>query len=61
MHSHGWQPVPVLINSDYCRPDTVTTFGERACLAGGLGPRIPAVDLMPLAMANAMRVDKFGA
>jgi 2,3-bisphosphoglycerate-independent phosphoglycerate mutase len=36
-------------------------FGERACIVGGLGPRIPAVDLMPIAMANAGRIEKFGA
>jgi 2,3-bisphosphoglycerate-independent phosphoglycerate mutase len=58
---HGWQPVPVLLWSRYCRADGVTCFGERACLAGGLGPRIPAVDLMPIALANARRLEKFGA
>jgi hypothetical protein len=30
-------------------------------MTGGLGPRIPAVDLMPLALANALRLDKSGA
>jgi hypothetical protein len=30
-------------------------------MSGGLGSRIPAVDLMPLALANAMRLEKFGA
>jgi 2,3-bisphosphoglycerate-independent phosphoglycerate mutase len=59
--NHGWQPVPVLINSAYCRPDGVTRFGERACVAGGLGPRLAGSSLMPLAMANAGRLDKFGA
>ena len=58
---HSWHPVPVLIWSKYCRPDTVKSFGERDCLLGGLGPRIAAVDLMPLALANALRLQKFGA
>lgn len=58
---HSWHPVPVLIYSKYCRPDNVKTFGERACISGGLGPRIPAVDLIPIALANAKRLGKFGA
>jgi 2,3-bisphosphoglycerate-independent phosphoglycerate mutase len=58
---HSWHPVPVMLWSKYCRPDEVKSFGERACMGGGLGPRIPAVDLMPLALANALRLDKFGA
>jgi 2,3-bisphosphoglycerate-independent phosphoglycerate mutase len=58
---HSWHPVPVILWSRYCRADGVGRFGERACMAGGLGPRIPAVDLMPLALANALRLEKFGA
>lgn len=61
LKNHSWHPVPTLIHSAYCRPDGVTSFGERACLAGGLGPRFPATNLMPLAMANALRIEKFGA
>jgi len=61
LKSHSWHPVPVLLFSEHCRPDAVTTFGERALLAGGLGPRLPAAHLMPLAMANALRLEKFGA
>jgi hypothetical protein len=30
-------------------------------MAGGLGPNLPAVNLMPLALANASRLEKFGA
>jgi 2,3-bisphosphoglycerate-independent phosphoglycerate mutase len=58
---HGWQPVPVLIWSKFCRPDGVQSFGERACMLGGLGPRLPAKHIMPIALANARRLDKFGA
>lgn len=61
LKNHSWHPVPTILNSAYCRPDDVSTFGERPCLAGGLGPRFPAVDLMPLAMANGLRIEKFGA
>ena len=58
---HSWHPVPVLLWSKYCRADKVEQFGERACITGGLGPRFPAMDLMPLALANASRLEKFGA
>ena len=61
LKSHSWHPVPVILYSDCCRPDKVTQFGERACLAGALGPRLPATHLMPLALANARRLKKFGA
>lgn len=57
---HSWHPVPVLLCSEYCRVDGVQTFSEQAFLAGGLG-RISATDIMPLAMANAQKLTKFGA
>jgi len=58
---HSWNPVPVMLYSKYCRPDNVKHFGERECITGGLGPRFPAEDLIPLALANAERLEKFGA
>jgi 2,3-bisphosphoglycerate-independent phosphoglycerate mutase len=58
---HSWHPVPVLLWSEHCRPDRVDRFGERACMGGGLGSRVPATELMPLALANAMRLRKYGA
>jgi 2,3-bisphosphoglycerate-independent phosphoglycerate mutase len=58
---HSWNPVPVLLWSKYCRTDGVDRFGERACMQGGLGARFPAVDLIVLALANALRLEKFGA
>lgn len=61
LRSHSWHPVPTVLWSKYCRPDTVTSFGERACLSGALGSRLPARDLLPLAVANALRLRKFGA
>jgi len=57
---HSWHPVPFMLRSKWCRADDVVEFSERACLAGGLG-RFPATDIMPLAMANALKQDKFGA
>ena len=57
---HGWHSVPVLIHGKFCRPDQVSAFNETACIAGGLG-HIPACHLMPLAMANALKLEKYGA
>jgi 2,3-bisphosphoglycerate-independent phosphoglycerate mutase len=57
---HSWHTVPVVICAKYCRTDTVKEFNETALLAGGLG-RIHATDIMPLAMANARKLTKFGA
>jgi 2,3-bisphosphoglycerate-independent phosphoglycerate mutase len=56
---HSWHPGPVVLWSKRCRPDTVEHFGERTCMAGGLRPRIPATHLV--ALAYALRMDKFGA
>lgn len=61
LKAHSWHPVPSMIYSQYCRPDNVKQFGERACMAGGMGPERPATDLLPLALANALRLEKFGA
>jgi 2,3-bisphosphoglycerate-independent phosphoglycerate mutase len=58
--AHGWQPVPVLIWSGYCGADPVSRFTERDCASGTLGV-LPAQDLMPLLMANALRFTKYGA
>ncbi len=60
LRSHSWHPVPAMIHSKYCRYDGVKEFSERGCAQGALGT-FPAINLMPLAMANAMRFTKFGA
>jgi 2,3-bisphosphoglycerate-independent phosphoglycerate mutase len=52
--------VPVVLRAESARRDGVRSFGESACLAGGLGV-IRAVDLMPLMLAHAGRLAKFGA
>jgi 2,3-bisphosphoglycerate-independent phosphoglycerate mutase len=58
--SHSWHPVPVLVRSPYVRADGVTKFGESACVRGSLG-HFAAVHLMPLLLANALRLAKYGA
>jgi 2,3-bisphosphoglycerate-independent phosphoglycerate mutase len=60
LKGHSWHPVPVLLSSQWCRSDNVKEFSESACISGGLG-RLHATDIMPLAMANALKLTKFGA
>ena len=60
LKGHSWHPVPTLLYSKWCRPDRVGEFSESACIFGGLG-RFPATQIMPLAMANALKLTKFGA
>jgi len=58
--SHSWHPVPVLIHAANCRYDAVQAFDEISCIQGGLGI-INSLDLMPILLANAGRLLKFGA
>ncbi len=60
LKSHSWHPSPLLLRSRWERHDGVESFGESACARGGLGA-FSAVDLMPLMLANAQRLNKFGA
>lgn len=60
LKSHSWHEVPVLLWSDDLRPDDVDVFGERPCMHGGLG-HIRHYDMVPLMMAHAGRLTKFGA
>jgi len=60
LKGHSWHPVPVLLYSQWCRSDRIKEFSESACILGGLG-RFPATQIMPLAMANALKLTKFGA
>jgi 2,3-bisphosphoglycerate-independent phosphoglycerate mutase len=58
--AHGWQPVPVVVAGRYSGSDNALAFTERACSAGSLG-LMPAHHLMPVVLANALRLTKFGA
>jgi 2,3-bisphosphoglycerate-independent phosphoglycerate mutase len=60
MAAHSWHPVPALLWSERCGRDDVERFGERWCLRGGLGLR-PTKHLMALMLANADRLQKYGA
>jgi 2,3-bisphosphoglycerate-independent phosphoglycerate mutase len=59
--SHSFHPVPLLIWAPATvRPDLVASFGERPCAQGGLG-HVLARQIMPLALAHAGKLQKFGA
>ena len=60
LRSHSWHPVPTLLVADACRTDGCQSFGESEAARGGLG-QFEAKYLMPLALANAGRLTKFGA
>jgi 2,3-bisphosphoglycerate-independent phosphoglycerate mutase len=60
MAAHSWHPVPVLVHGERCGRDDVDRFGERWCRAGALGLR-PSIELLPILLANAGRLAKYGA
>lgn len=61
MKSHSWHPVPLLLWAPQTiRRDEMRSFGERSAGQGGLG-RIHGTDLMPLLMAHARKLGKYGA
>ncbi len=60
MKSHSWHSVPFMLYSKYCRVDRVQQFTENDCIYGGLGI-FPSQNIMPLAMANALKLKKYGA
>ncbi|MEA2082525.1 MAG: 2,3-bisphosphoglycerate-independent phosphoglycerate mutase [Elusimicrobiota bacterium] len=60
MGNHSWHPSPIAIRSKYEMTDDVSVFSERAFENGTLG-RIWSADIMPILMANALKLKKFGA
>ena len=61
LRTHSWHPVPFLLWApETIRQDGSHGFGETNCLRGGLGT-FQAVNVMPLLLAHAQRLDKFGA
>ncbi len=60
LKAHSWHPVPLLLYSKYGRVYGPAEFSERACYRGSLGT-FRAVELMPMMLANAQRLEKYGA
>ena len=57
--AHSWHSVPLLVNSKWTQGDGIDAFTERACVSGSIG-RIPATEVMMLAMAHAEKLLKYG-
>jgi 2,3-bisphosphoglycerate-independent phosphoglycerate mutase len=57
---HSWHPNPFLLVSRTAGVDDVAAFTERACAKGLLG-RFRALSAMPLMLAHALKLKKFGA
>ena len=61
LRSHSWHPIPFLLWApETARPDDQVGFGERSCARGGFGT-CSSMDTMPLALAHALRLNKYGA
>ena len=60
MHGHSWHPVPALVLGAVGGADGADRFHERTARAGSLGT-LASKDLMAVLLANAGRLDKYGA
>lgn len=60
MKGHSWHRVPALLYADLCRPDRMNKFDEYTCRCGSLTGR-DTKDLIPLALAHAGKMAKYGA
>ena len=59
MAAHSWHPVPFMLNSRLTKGEGIPGFNERACAQGSLG-RIPATNIMLLALSHSGKLNKFG-
>ncbi len=60
LKAHSWHPVPVLMSAPHLRGGDAARFDEVACRGGQIGT-ILSKELLPLAMAHAGKLEKFGA
>lgn len=59
LKGHGWHPVPLLLVTGTGERDSLP-FHEKNCLRGSIGT-IYSRELMSLALAHALKLDKYGA
>jgi len=57
---HSWHPVPALVHAPWCFADGLPRFTEKHCRAGSYSG-LASKDLMAVLLANAGRLDKYGA
>ena len=60
LKGHSWHPNPFLLVSPTAGSDDVAAFAERACAKGMLG-RFRSISAMPLMLAHALKLQKYGA
>lgn len=60
LKGHSWHPVPLLVKGPYLRGGDGSRFDEITCRSGQIGT-ILAKEIIPLAMAHAGKLEKFGA
>ena len=60
LRGHSWHPVPVLMKAPALRGGDGGRYDEVSCRGGQIGT-IPSHQLLPLAMAHAGKLVKFGA
>jgi len=58
--AHSWHPVPLLLAGPLLRNDPATRFTEDEALKGSLG-RLRGIEMMPLLLAYAGKLQKYGA
>ena len=59
MAAHSWHPVPFMLHSALTKGEGVSGFNEKACNLGAIG-RIPATNIMLLALSHSGKLTKFG-
>ncbi len=60
LKGHSWHPNPFMLISPTAGVDDVAAFTERACAKGILG-RFRSISAMPLMLAHALKLNKYGA
>lgn len=60
LEEHSWHPIPTVVWSKTVMPGSAEHYCEREVYNGSYGIR-PSKDLMPLVLAEAGRLKKFGA